>query len=106
MAYMMHKYHLTPTEALSRIQQSRPICEPNEGFMKQLELYHEMQAPTHVDDEPAYQRWLWKRDVDLSIACGKAPDKVQFEDETTRGVKGVDLESKAGMYELKCRKCR
>ncbi|KAI9716009.1 MAG: hypothetical protein M1812_005643 [Candelaria pacifica] len=102
----MHKYHITSIEALSRIQQSRPICEPNEGFMQQLDLYHEMQTPVNVDDEPVYQRWLWRRDVDLSIARGKAPDKVRFEDETTRGVKGVEAESKAGMFELKCRKCR
>ncbi|KAI9696979.1 MAG: tyrosine protein phosphatase yvh1 [Candelina mexicana] len=101
----MHKYNISPIEALSRIQQSRPICEPNEGFMQQLELYQKMQTPVNLDDEPTYQRWLWRRDVDRSIAHGKAPEKVRFEDETTGGVKGVEAESKAGMFELKCRKC-
>ncbi|KAI9759460.1 MAG: tyrosine protein phosphatase yvh1 [Candelina submexicana] len=102
----MHKYNISPIEALSRIQQSRPICEPNEGFIQQLELYHEMQTPVNLADEPAYQWWLWRRDVDRSIARGKAPEKVRFEDEITGGVKGVEAESKAGMFELKCRKCR
>ncbi|KAH0544866.1 hypothetical protein GP486_008490 [Trichoglossum hirsutum] len=104
MAYLIQKYHVTPQEALERLQQSRPICEPNPGFMQQLELYHQLQAPTDLDSHPAYQRWVYKREVELSIACGKVPDKIRFEDEQLHA--GPSSGSAAAGIELRCRKCR
>lgn len=100
-AYLMQKYHISPQEALSQIRQSRPLCDPNEGFMQQLELYHSMQMPQNVEDSPAYQRWMYQREVELSRACGQAPeaDKIRFEDEHISGKGDADLE-------LRCRKCR
>jgi len=100
-AYLMHKYHITPEEALDQIRQSRPLCEPNEGFMTQLKLYHEMQTPADVESTPIYQRWLYQREVEMSRACGQAPeaDKIRFEDE--------HVEDKAeGGFDMRCRKCR
>jgi len=35
-AFLMQRHGITREEALSQIQQARPICEPNEGFWKQL----------------------------------------------------------------------
>lgn len=101
MAYMMQKYHISPEEALSRLRQVRPVSEPNEGFMKQLELYHEMDFTQNVDDDPKYQRWLYQREVQRSIASGKAPENVRFEDEQSTG--GGASET---TFELRCRKCR
>lgn len=38
-AFLISKYpDLTPTAALEKIREARPIAEPNEGFMKQLEV--------------------------------------------------------------------
>ena len=101
-AYLMHKYHISPTQALEQIRQSRPLCEPNEGFMQQLELYHDMQTPLDVESKPAYQRWLYQREVEMSRACGQAPeaDKIRFEDEHA-----ATSPERAG-FELRCRKCR
>jgi dual specificity phosphatase 12 len=103
MAYLIQKYRIPPQEALEQLQRSRPICEPNPGFMQQLELYHQLQAPVDLDREPAYQRWVYKREVELSIACGKAPDKVRFEDEQSSAGSGSGA---AASIELRCRKCR
>jgi len=104
MAYLIQKYHITPREALEQLQQSRPICEPNPGFMQQLELYHQWQAPVDLGSEPAYQRWLYRREVELSTACGKAPDTIRFEDEQPPTLRNDDG-AVAGI-ELRCRKCR
>lgn len=101
MAYMMQKYHTSPEEALSRLRQVRPICEPNEGFMKQLELYHQMNCPQNIDDDPRYQRWLYQREVQRSVASGKAPDNLRFEDE-----QGATDSASESSFELRCRKCR
>ncbi|KAK8166099.1 protein-tyrosine phosphatase-like protein [Phyllosticta citribraziliensis] len=101
MAYLMHKHHITPHEALDQVRQARALCEPNEGFMKQLEIYHAMGTPDDVQASPAYQRWLYQREVELSRACGMAPeaDKIRFEDEHHH------LSQQAAL-ELRCRKCR
>ncbi|EME84452.1 uncharacterized protein MYCFIDRAFT_187455 [Pseudocercospora fijiensis CIRAD86] len=100
-AYLIHRYGISPDEALARIRESRPLCEPNEGFWKQLELYHEMGAPDNVQDVPAYQRWVYQQEIALSRACGQAPEaeKIRFEDEHSGGAGSAD-------YEMRCRKCR
>jgi hypothetical protein len=99
-AYLMKEHNISPSEALSFLRQARSICEPNEGFMKQLELYGEMQTPENIEQTPAYQRWVYQREIELSRACGQAPeaDKIRFEDEHV-------TDNKSG-FELRCRKCR
>lgn len=92
----------SPQSALELIQQSRALCEPNDGFMKQLTLYHEMGCPDNVIQNPVYQRWLYQRGVDESVACGRGPeaDIVRFEDEQ------LDINGLEQVSEIKCRKCR
>lgn len=99
-AYLMQKHNITPSEALSHIRQARSICEPNDGFMAQLELYGRMNAPQGVEESPAYQRWVYLREVELSRACSQAPEaeKIRFEDEHVAG--------QSADFELRCRKCR
>ncbi|KJX96314.1 putative dual specificity phosphatase protein [Zymoseptoria brevis] len=101
-AYLMHTLHLSPSSALSSIRESRPLCEPNEGFWRQLEVYHSMGAPASVEDVPAYQRWVYLQEVALSRACGQAPeaDKIRFEDEHEQQGGGK------AEVEMRCRKCR
>lgn len=105
-AYLLHQKPnvLTPQSALEILRQSRPLCEPNDGFMEQLALYHEMGCPDDVTEHPVYQRWLYRRDVEESVACGRAPEmrSVRFEDEQPTRPK----EKAAQEVEIKCRKCR
>ena len=100
-AYLMQRYGVSADEALAQIREIRPFCEPNEGFMKQLDLYQSMRAPAEVENQPIYQRWLYEREVELSRACGQAPeaDKIRFEDEH-------DNDQSDAEFELRCRKCR
>lgn len=99
-AYLMRRNGITAEQALAQLREGRPLCEPNEGFMKQLELFHTMATPENVEETPAYQRWVYQREVEMSRACGQAPeaDKIRFEDEH-------DQPSESN-YELRCRKCR
>lgn len=72
--------------------------------MEQLNLYHEMGCPDDVTDHPSYKRWLYRRDVEGSVACGRAPElkSVRFEDEQP-----VQSQNATGRtVEIKCRKCR
>ncbi|KAF2155614.1 dual specificity protein phosphatase 12 [Myriangium duriaei CBS 260.36] len=100
-AYLMKRFDLWPKEALAKLREARPFVEPNPGFMEQLQLFRGMGMPDEMDSIPAYQRWLYKREIELSRACGQAPepDKIRFEDEHTSGSAGA-------AFELRCRKCR
>jgi dual specificity phosphatase 12 len=99
-AYLMQKHNITPAEALAHVRQARSICEPNDGFTQQLELYRQMQQPDDIEANPAYQRWVYQREIELSRACGQAPeaDKIRFEDE--------HVKDHAAGFEMRCRKCR
>ncbi|KAJ4357812.1 tyrosine protein phosphatase yvh1 [Didymosphaeria variabile] len=99
-AYLMQKHHISVSEALLQVRQARSIVEPNDGFMKQLELYGQMRTPENVEDTPAYQRWVYQHEIELSRAVGQAPEaeKIRFEDE--------HVTDQAANFELRCRKCR
>lgn len=102
-AYLLRQNpHHTVSSALSLIRESRPIAEPNDGFMAQLELYKAMGCPRDIDAHPKYQRWLYQKEVDLALAAGMAPEHIRFEDEQTQegGIVGEKD------VELRCRKCR
>ena len=76
-----HSPALTPETALSILRSVRPMAEPNPGFMSQLALYHTMGYPPDPALHPLYQRWLFARDVEESIASGRVPEEIRFEDE-------------------------
>jgi dual specificity phosphatase 12 len=102
-AYLLRQYpHHTVKSALDLIRESRPIAEPNDGFIAQLELYKRIGCPRDIDKHPQYQRWLFQQEVDLAVAAGMGPNRVRFEDE------GVQEEREASdkEIELRCRKCR
>ncbi|KAH8697219.1 dual specificity phosphatase [Talaromyces proteolyticus] len=105
-AYLMNRQPkgLNPDTTLKLIRKSRPIAEPNEGFMNQLWLYHEMGCPDDVVNHPSYIRWLSNRQIELSTACGKAPEMnvVRFEDELPSRESASDERP----IEVRCRKCR
>ena len=104
-AYMLSQSPSTqPTEALERLREVRPIAEPNAGFMTQLELYHSMGCPNDVVAQPKYQRWLYQREVETSLACGRPPDAIRFEDEEPRDSESGN--SAAATLDVRCRKCR
>ncbi|KAL4809041.1 protein-tyrosine phosphatase-like protein [Aspergillus unguis] len=105
-AYLLHRQRsaFTPHSALALIRESRPLCEPNPGFMEQLDVYHQMGCPDDVTSHPFYSRWLYRREVEESVACGRAPEmeSILFEDEHPQ--QGVDTNAPA--TEIKCRRCR
>ncbi|KAI0148983.1 protein-tyrosine phosphatase-like protein [Pestalotiopsis sp. NC0098] len=39
-AYLMWKYRLSASQALARVCEGRPVCQPNDGFMEQLSIYY------------------------------------------------------------------
>jgi len=102
-------------QALQWVRETRPVAEPNDGFMRQLEMWWDMGCPADSDDaverEPAYQRWLYKRDVEDAARIGRAPDWIRFEDEEATpegggGAKAGGTDGGEAGTELRCKKCR
>ena len=65
---------LDVASALELLRQGRPLAEPNDGFMQQLELYHAMGCPDDVESQPIYQRWLFDHKVQESVMLNRAPE--------------------------------
>lgn len=90
--------------ALGLIRRTRPMAEPNDGFMQQLALWWEMGCPDDVETHSLYQRWAYKREVEEHIAVGQAPSRLRFEDEepsASASAAAADTE-----LTLRCKKCR
>lgn len=114
--------NLDPQSALDLIRKSRPFAEPNSGFMEQLSLYHNMRCPSTqeaLDNHPLYQRWLYQRTVEASVAAGVAPavSELRFGDEGN--ATPMNLAAEEGSADVKsgedpseprmsyrCRRCR
>ncbi|EAQ87099.1 hypothetical protein CHGG_03718 [Chaetomium globosum CBS 148.51] len=96
-------------QAVEWVRKTRPLAEPNDGFMRQLEIWWDMGCPAGSDDavekEPTYQRWLYKREVEDAARIGRAPEWIRFEDEETTGGAVKATEASTGI-ELRCKKCR
>lgn len=85
--------------ALTFVRRTRPMAEPNAGFMDQLALWWEMGCPDDVETHAVYQRWAYKREVELNVAVGQAPTRLRFEDEEQQS-------SDESGLNLRCKKCR
>ncbi|KAG6136409.1 hypothetical protein E4U22_003786 [Claviceps purpurea] len=110
--------------ALALVRQTRPMAEPNDGFMEQLALWWEMGCPADIDSDndnsnslekhPLYQRWVYKREVEEHIAVGQAPSRLRFEDEDPSAVAvrraeashRNDSDADTAEITLRCKKCR
>ncbi|KAI2624719.1 dual specificity protein phosphatase 12 [Hypomontagnella submonticulosa] len=99
--------------ALELVRQSRERACPNDGFMRQLELWWEMGCPadddSSVEQHPVYQKWLYERMLKESRDCHQAPEAehIRFEDEVDPGKEGPEDEAeKKDGKEIRCKKCR
>ena len=94
-------HDLTPEAALKRLREARPKVQPNDGFMEQLQLWHEMRATDEPSEHPVYERWLYKCHVERSVEDGRAPTEIRFEDK-----ENWPLGASSGLLTVRCRKCR
>ncbi|KAK5989489.1 Tyrosine-protein phosphatase YVH1-like protein [Cladobotryum mycophilum] len=90
--------------ALRLIRRTRPMAEPNEGFMQQLALWWEWGCPEDMEGHPAYQRWAYQREVKESVDVGQAPSRLRFEDEFAQPAESSGRA--ASGVSLRCKKCR
>lgn len=97
-AYLIYKKQIPPDIALGIIKETRPFVEPNTGFWEQLQLYSDNleAAIQSLDDVPAYQRYLYRKEVEMSRLARKAPTINHY----------MEDEAQESVTELKCKRCR
>lgn len=60
-SFLMYKHKISFLEALGQLQQFRPLCAPNVGFVEQLEVYERMlNVPSEGHQQLLYAEWLSK----------------------------------------------
>ncbi|KAB5528017.1 protein-tyrosine phosphatase-like protein [Coniochaeta sp. 2T2.1] len=116
--------------ALNWVRQTRGMAEPNEGFMRQLEMWWEWGCPCDSDDAVGkrreYRRWAYGREVLEAGRLGMVPGRLMFQDEEeeeeeeeeekeSRAEEGRGKKKEKGQegtgeeeqgLELRCKKCR
>lgn len=93
--------------AVAHVQRTRPMAEPNDGFLAQLALYWTMGCPVDADElerHPVYQRWAYQREVEESLAVGQAPTRLRFEDEQQQPPSSASADKPT--EDIRCKKCR
>lgn len=108
-AFLMHSQGHDSASALSLIRQARPNISPNRSFLEQLNLYHSMGCPSRdsLDNQPAYQQWLFQREVEIAFVANRAPVQIYFRDENKIGkLADVADHEIIAEIELRCKKCR
>jgi len=103
-AYLMRSRRIGVEEAVRLVREIRPFVEPNPGFLKQLELYYEMEYATDLE-HPVYKRWLHQQELAQSMAAKRPPGRVHFRDSEKAAPEGATPEQ-AGPTELRCKRCR
>ncbi|KAB5585153.1 protein-tyrosine phosphatase-like protein [Coniochaeta sp. 2T2.1] len=111
--------------ALNWVRQTRGMAEPNDGFMRQLEMWWEWGCPCGSDDavekKREYRRWAYGREVQEAGRLGMVPGRLMFQDEEEeeeeeearaeegggrKKEKGQEGEQEEEGLELRCKKCR
>ncbi|KAF4122038.1 dual specificity phosphatase 12 [Geosmithia morbida] len=94
--------------ALAYVRRTRPMAEPNDGFMSQLELWWQMGCPVdgEMEEQSAYQRWAYQREVEESLAAGQAPTRLRFEDEEETQASSDATGPATSSLSLRCKRCR
>lgn len=108
-AYLMKSRKLSALEALDVVKAIRPVICPNLSFRAQLDLYEQMGCPDSVEEHPQYQRWLFKKELELSNAVGRAPDQIRFcdQEKEVAQIEGLEEGSSENIeLELRCKRCR
>lgn len=108
-AYLMKTRKLSPEEAMDKVRAVRPLICPNLSFRLQLELYSDMGCPDQVQDQPKYQRWLFRKQLETSNAIGRPPEQIRFCDQEKEVAEAQGLvggSSEPVELELRCKRCR
>jgi dual specificity phosphatase 12 len=77
-AYLMHSKDLDPDSALKMIRRVRPYIDPNQGFLQQLEIFHQAHCKISRKDKPVRMYYMQKTAQDLLNGDGSQVETDMF----------------------------
>ncbi|CAR27531.1 hypothetical protein ZYGR_0N00120 [Zygosaccharomyces rouxii] len=106
-AYLMYRYRLNLKTALHAVKRKRPMSQPNDNFMEQLQLYEDMGSRYVDGNNQLYKQWLLKNSVKLD----PTGSEILSHDETFKKDEEKDFESmtpeeQTQVKVARCKKCR
>ncbi|KAF9994679.1 dual specificity phosphatase 12 [Entomortierella chlamydospora] len=119
-AYMMKTKGMSAAEALLAVQALRPIADPNDGFIKQLLLYGEIEYELDINRTP-YRRFLMasmasQREIfgyieDMTLAADPSivlasPASLASSSSSSSSMPSATATRTLPQTPIKCKKCR
>ncbi|VDN01698.1 unnamed protein product [Thelazia callipaeda] len=98
-AYLMQKYQWSAKRAVEYVQKIRPIAQPNDGFIKQLEIFECSDFVADIEiisRRPVYKKWL----LTLSSSTVVKNSKSSLMFDVSKDSNSLDS------VKYRCRKCR
>ncbi|KAF8137555.1 hypothetical protein EV363DRAFT_1318315 [Boletus edulis] len=77
-AYLMYTRKLDPSAALDMIKALRPHTEPNQGFLEQLEIFHQASYKISRRSKPVRMFYLERTTEEVMNGDGSAPPSDMF----------------------------
>ncbi|KAG6377395.1 hypothetical protein JVT61DRAFT_15191 [Boletus reticuloceps] len=77
-AYLMYTRKLDPSAALDMIKALRPHTEPNQGFLQQLEIFHQASYKISHRSKPVRMFYLERTTEEVMNGDGSAPPSDMF----------------------------
>ncbi|KAJ1760358.1 tyrosine protein phosphatase yvh1 [Coemansia sp. RSA 1591] len=96
-AYLMQTQQLTSTQALAALKERRPQIHPNEGFLEQLQLFHDIGYDVS-STSALYRRFLVRHNAERFREYGEMGAVVAGLDPTAQAALASRL--------VRCKKCR
>lgn len=98
-AYLMYRYKLTKDQALHALKRKSTLACPNDGFLKQLELFADLKYKVDPNNS-LYKQFL----IDLSIQIDPSGNSLRDLNLFSSSSVPQKLDNKQS--ELRCKKCR
>lgn len=100
-AYLMYRYRLSLKNSLYAIKRKRDICQPNDNFIKQLEIFENM-GSTYVDENNKdYKQWK----LENSIKLDPTGEDILSKDSTFKDIDEENIDNDE-LKIARCKKCR
>lgn len=108
-AYLMYRYGLSLKMAIHALKRKRSTIEPNENFMKQLEMFESMGGKYVNPDDKEYKQWKLSKSVELDPTgddiLAKESTYKNIEDEE-KDLSKMTPEQLSHITAVRCKKCR
>ncbi|KAJ3505705.1 hypothetical protein NLJ89_g7277 [Agrocybe chaxingu] len=105
-AYLMYSQKIDPQTALEIIRQARPFVEPNQGFLQQLELFHEARYKISKREKAVRKFYMDRTVEEVMNGDGSPPETNMFASYPRTPSDSVPNTPGGPRRRIRCKMCR